>query len=201
MGRITLVTGGVRSGKSRFGEGLLEGRDDVLYIATSVITDEEMSQRVKHHQAARNSRWKTFEGYRNLDVAVSGTECRAIMLECVSTMITNLIFDRAGEVAQSEDKLSLARNGDLTEVIEGFSGNEVKKLEEFIRGQFTQFIQACRAGGKDAVIITNEVGFSLVSEYKLGRIFTDISGRVNQQLGSLCDEAYLIVSGLPLKLK
>jgi adenosylcobinamide kinase / adenosylcobinamide-phosphate guanylyltransferase len=182
LGKITLITGGTRSGKSSFGEELLREKDRVLYIATAVITDGEMRERVAIHKSRRNQKWKTFEGYRDLHRAIEESECEYIMLECVTTMITNLIFDKYTD-------------------FDNISKQEIDLIEGDINEQFRQLASTCRELNKSIVIITNEVGFGLISEYKLGRIFTDISGRINQLLGKLCDEAYLVVSGLPLKLK
>ena len=182
MSKITLVTGGSRSGKSSFGEGLLKEEDNVLYIATSMITDDEMRARVAIHKRSRNQKWQTFEGYRDLDNVIKDTNCKYIILECITTMITNLMFDKYTD-------------------FDNLSKEEVQTLEDSISEQIIGIIKACREFDKDLVVISNEVGFGLVSEYKLGRIFTDIAGRINQLIGRLCDEAYLVVAGLPLKLK
>lgn len=182
MSKVTLITGGSRSGKSSYGEKLLKDREDVLYIATSIITDDEMKARVEIHKSRRNQKWKTYEGYRNLQDVMRETDCKYILLECATTMITNLMFDRYTD-------------------FDNLSREEIKLLEEDISEEFTRIISAARESGRELIIITNEVGFSLVSEYKLGRIFTDIAGRINQLLGRLCDEAYLVVAGFPVKLK
>ena len=70
MSKITLVTGGVRSGKSTFAESLFEDKDNVLYIATSLITDDEMKERVTIHKASRNQNWETLESYNDLYKAI-----------------------------------------------------------------------------------------------------------------------------------
>ena len=62
MGRIILVTGGARSGKSRFAEQLaadLGGR--IAYIATARALDAEMADRIARHQQQRPAAWPTFE--------------------------------------------------------------------------------------------------------------------------------------------
>jgi adenosylcobinamide kinase / adenosylcobinamide-phosphate guanylyltransferase len=182
MSKITLVTGGSRSGKSRFGEELLKEEDNVLYIATSMITDDEMRARVTIHKRSRNQDWQTFEEYKDLDNVIKETNCKYIILECITTMITNLMFDKYTD-------------------FDNLSKEEIQPLEYGICEQIIGIINACREFDKDIVIISNEVGFGLVSEYRLGRIFTDIAGRINQLIGRLCDEAYLVVAGLPLKLK
>ena len=182
MSKITLITGGSRSGKSSFGERLFEEENNVLYIATSMITDNEMRDRVALHKSNRNQNWQTFEGYRDLDKVIEETNCQYIILECITTMITNLMFDKYTD-------------------FDNLCREDIQSLEESITDQVTRIITKSKESNKNLVIITNEVGFGLVSEYKLGRIFTDISGRINQLIGRLCDEAYLVVSGLPLKLK
>jgi adenosylcobinamide kinase/adenosylcobinamide-phosphate guanylyltransferase len=51
------------------------------------------------------------------------------------------------------------------------------------------------------VLVSNEVGMGLVPPYPLGRIFRDALGRVNQSAAAACGEVYLLVAGLPLRLK
>ena len=49
--------------------------------------------------------------------------------------------------------------------------------------------------------MTNEVGMCVVPSYRLGRIFSDITGKANQLIASLSDEVYMSISGIPLRLK
>lgn len=51
------------------------------------------------------------------------------------------------------------------------------------------------------MLVTNEVGMSLVSPYRMGRVFADILGRVNQRLAAEADEAVLLACGIPMRLK
>jgi adenosylcobinamide kinase/adenosylcobinamide-phosphate guanylyltransferase len=51
------------------------------------------------------------------------------------------------------------------------------------------------------IVVSNEVGMGVVPVYPLGRAFRDSLGRVNQAAAGLCDEVYLIVAGLPLRMK
>jgi adenosylcobinamide kinase/adenosylcobinamide-phosphate guanylyltransferase len=182
MSKITLVTGGSRSGKSNFAESLLKNTDDVLYIATAIITDEEMGDRIKKHIDSRNSRWITYEGYFDLDKAIEKYDQGNIMLDCVTIMITNLMFKEQIDF----DNISMEKVDDLL---------------NYIRIEFEKLILKARATNKSLVMVTNEVGLGLVPENKLSRIFRDIAGYVNQYIASLSDEVYLISCGLPLKLK
>lgn len=53
----------------------------------------------------------------------------------------------------------------------------------------------------DLVVVTNEIGLGGISENPLQRKFTDLQGSINQFVATLADEVYLIVSGLPVKIK
>lgn len=182
MSKIILVTGGSRSGKSSFAEGLLKVTDNVLYIATAIVTDEEMKHRIKKHIDSRNSRWTTYEGYLDLDKVIETYDIDNILLDCVTIMTTNLMFKEEIDF----DNISM---------------EEVENLLNGIKIQFEKLILKVKAANKTLVMVTNEVGLGLVPESKLSRIFRDIAGLVNQYIASLSDEVYLISCGLPLKLK
>ena len=47
----------------------------------------------------------------------------------------------------------------------------------------------------------NELGMGIVPSYPLGRHFRDIAGRANHRVAQESDEAYLLVSGISVKLK
>lgn len=182
MGKIILITGGTRSGKSGFGERLLKDKDDVLYIATAKVLDEEMLARVKKHRESRNKNWETYEGYKDLKRAIINSNMPYVLFECVGTMVTNLIFDKYQDFDNLKEE-------------------EIKILELEIINELYGLINEVLRHNRELILITNEVGFSLVSEHKLGRIFTDILGRVNQELGRISDEVYLVACGIPLRLK
>lgn len=179
---ITLVTGGARSGKSSFAEGLLKDYDDVLYIATAIALDKEMEERIARHKESRNQKWRTHEGFKNLWEVVRDSKEEYMFLDCVTIMTTNLLFE------EERDWDNLGRE-------------EIEKLTEDIKVQFTKLIECSRKNNKTLVMVTNEVGWGLVPEYKLSRIFRDIAGFVNQHIATLCDEVYLVACGLPVKLK
>ena len=81
------------------------------------------------------------------------------------------------------------------------SASEVEKLESEVIKELSNLVKAIRDEDKTLIIVSNEVGMSVVPSYRLGRIFSDISGKANQVLASLSDEVYVAISGLPLRLK
>ncbi|KUO75875.1 MAG: adenosylcobinamide kinase/adenosylcobinamide phosphate guanyltransferase [Clostridia bacterium BRH_c25] len=186
MGKAILITGGARSGKSSYAERLareLEGR--ILYIATSIPFDEEMKSRVKKHRESRPSQWDTYEGYRSLGSVISekGSEYKGILLDCVTVMVTNLLLEYPGIDYDN------ACYEDFTEAENGITKEIEKLLESVSRSEAT------------VIMVTNELGSGIVPESLLGRVFRDIAGRVNQYIAKQCDEVFITVCGLPLKLK
>ncbi len=183
--KIILITGGSRSGKSTFAEGLFADRDDVLYIATATRSDGEMDERIARHRARRNPNWGTHEGYMDLGCVVRATPHGHVLLDCCTLWFSNLLFGAAGVDLEGGNITTHTLDAALALATEQAQG----------------LISAARETGKTVALVTNEVGWGLVSEYPLGRLFSDLCGFMNQRMAVLCDEVYLVACGLPLRLK
>ncbi|WP_105618608.1 bifunctional adenosylcobinamide kinase/adenosylcobinamide-phosphate guanylyltransferase [Vallitalea okinawensis] len=182
MGKLILVTGGARSGKSTFAENLIKASyEDVLYIATAIPYDGEMVERIKKHREQRPSKWETYEGYKDLGQVLNNNTSEAVLLDCMTIMVTNLMFDYMGE--------------------EDINDCDTELMEKYILEQINQLIDGTRAYAGTTVLVTNEVGSGLVPESKLSRVFRDIAGRVNQRIAGKAEEVYLVVSGIPVRIK
>lgn len=181
---MILITGGARSGKSRLAEQFAAKHGNrILYIATSVVTDTEMAERILIHQQMRPAEWRTHEGYLDLGQVLreKGGNSDAVILECITTLVTNLIFDKIGDIP-AEDMDFMA-------------------IETRIAAQIDDLIDACLDSPCPVYLVTNEVGFGIVPDNLLARRFRDIAGRVNQRLAAHAKEMYLVVSGVELKMK
>lgn len=180
---MKLVTGGARSGKSRHAEQLAANFARVLYIATSKIFDSEMEQRIQHHRDSRPAHWCTVEQYRDLNRVINehNSAQEAVLLECITTLITNVMYDAAG--ATPEDDW------------------DFETMEQVVNQQVDILLAACEASPAEVILVTNEVGMGIVPENRLARHFRDIAGRVNQRLAQRADEVWLIVSGIGVKIK
>jgi adenosylcobinamide kinase/adenosylcobinamide-phosphate guanylyltransferase len=77
----------------------------------------------------------------------------------------------------------------------------IEDIEKMIAEQIELMISAMRKSDDHVVLVTNEVGLGIVPENKLARVYRDIAGRVNQQLGHLCDDVYLVVCGQAMHIK
>lgn len=176
--RHILVTGGVRSGKSSHAESLLSQEAEVSYLTPGYpadpVADPEWADRVSAHQARRPKAWHTVET-SELAAALTATP-GPVLIDCLGTWLTRRLdewraWDSAGDLWQ--DKLV----------------HETDRLAA-----------AIAAHPQDVVVVTNEVGWGLVSEHKSGRIFADQLGRVNQRIATACDEVRLVVAGRVLTL-
>lgn len=186
MGKITYVTGGARSGKSTFAEKYVVESDlPKVYVATAIPFDNEMKLRVEKHREQRGSQWLTIEGYRGLGEKLKesvGNE-KIILMDCLTNMVSNLmIMDREYDW-------------------DNISKKDLHTLEDEIRGEVEEVLEYVDQTDIELVVVSNELGMGLVPPYALGRHFRDIAGRMNQMMAERAHEAYLIVSGLPVKLK
>ncbi|MGH4120322.1 bifunctional adenosylcobinamide kinase/adenosylcobinamide-phosphate guanylyltransferase [Clostridium sp.] len=186
MGKLILVTGGSRSGKSTYAENLAKSfEDEVLYIATCVPFDDEMKDRVRKHRESRPKSWETYEDYRNLKQVYSREEIsfKCILLDCITVMIANLIFDLIGEN------------------VEELTSEEINAMEKSILNEIKEFIDTADINTQTVILVTNEVGSGIIPDNKLSRIYKDIAGRINQYIALRTDEVYLTVCGIPIKIK
>lgn len=186
MEKLILVTGGARSGKSSFAQQLAEGMaQDVAYIATAVVTDEEMRERVVQHQAARPAHWATYEWPRNAAEKLKGTNHQLYLFDCIGVYLTNLLME--ANVDWDNDAI--------------ISTEDQHVLEEEAAAEMRKLVDSMRFCDGSFILVTNEVGWGVVPQTAMGRVFRDIAGRTNQILAASADEVYLTTCGLPMKLK
>lgn len=182
---ITFVTGGGRSGKSSFAEDKASTYTKKIYLATALAFDDEMKYRIKEHQSTRDDSWITVEGYENiaksLEKKVEGRD--VILLDCLTNLVSNMMI--------------MNPSLDWDTLID----SEVDKIEKSIKKEIEEILNFVKSSSIDLIVVSNEVGMGLVPEYPLGRRFRDIAGRMNQYVADASNEAFLIVSGLPIKLK
>ncbi|MCW2809787.1 MAG: Adenosylcobinamide-phosphateguanylyltransferase [Friedmanniella sp.] len=174
------MTGGVRSGKSRHAEALLAGAPSVVYLAPGPVpdpaADPEWAARVAEHRSRRPGSWRTVE---TADVAAAlraGDPAEAVLVDCLGTWLTATV-----------DGL-------------GTWDAPLRQWREEIEARVEDLVQAWRTRTGPAVAVTNEVGWGLVSEHRSGRVFTDLLGRVNQQIAAASDDVLLVVAGRVLTL-
>lgn len=170
--RLTLVLGGARSGKSRYGEALIEASlapgDRAVYLATAEAGDAEMTARIAEHKQRRGRAWATVEEPLDLAGALNrhaGPES-PVLVDCLTLWLSNVM-------AADRDA-----GAEIAGLIAAFS----------------------RAAGP-VVLVSNEVGQGIVPENALARFFADNAGRMNQAVAAAAARVVLMSAGLPLVLK
>ncbi|RKD92312.1 bifunctional adenosylcobinamide kinase/adenosylcobinamide-phosphate guanylyltransferase [Mangrovibacterium diazotrophicum] len=169
MAKITLVTGGARSGKSSFAQEMAEQKSErPVYLATARIWDEDFAQRVKRHQDDRDERWENVEEEKQLS---KHDFCgKVVLMDCVTLWLTNFFHD---------------------------SGYKLDEALDAAKTEWEQFIQL----DMELIVVTNELGMGVHPEHEVARKFADLQGWMNQHIAKGADAVYLLVSGIPVKIK
>ncbi len=171
-----LVLGGIRSGKSEFAESLVADAATVRYVATATgggDDDAEWAARIAAHRARRPATWSTEE-------TAADPRRLADVIAAARPDETLLVDDLGGWVTVLLDPAH--QPADDTATID----------------ELAAAVRACAAR---LVLVSPEVGLSLVPATPLGRAFTDALGTVNQAIADACDAVVLVVAGQPCRLK
>ncbi len=171
MNSITLVTGGARSGKSRYAVEKALRFEKRVFIATAVAFDDGMRRRIAAHRAERAGRFITIEEPHDLAGAFDrvSPDTDVVLVDCLTVWLGNLMH----------------RHGD--------------DEDEFSEVQ--PFIDRLQARTFDTIVVTNEVGDGIVPENETARRFRDLAGRLNQDVARIADCVVLTVCGIPTAIK
>ncbi|MEO7715095.1 MAG: bifunctional adenosylcobinamide kinase/adenosylcobinamide-phosphate guanylyltransferase [Capsulimonas sp.] len=183
MSNLTLILGGARSGKSRYGQELAtleaQGRP-VVYIATAQAGDDEMRDRIARHRQDRPAEWRTVE--EPLDVVgvlKRETDAGVILLDCLTFFVVNHMLS-SGDPATCESDVWDAEGAEAA----------VRELA-----------RVAQEVSPTVIVVSNEVGMGLVPETPLGRVFRDVAGRANQETAAAATRVRFMVAGIPMAVK
>ena len=171
-GKTILVTGGSRSGKSRYAlELAINTNDPKIFIATAEPLDEEMAERIKNHQNERGKEWTTVEEPLEPGnvLKTKGSQPCFIVLDCITLWLSNMLMKNM--------------------------------TRETILERVHAFVRECKTCVGDIVVITNELGSGIVPLEASSRFFRDIAGLTNQILAAEFDQVVSMVSGIPVTIK
>ena len=171
MKRITLVTGGSRSGKSKIALHLAAPYGNKSFIATAEATDDEMLARIERHRRERDASYLTVEEPVNLDMALKSLpkKTEVAVIDCITVWLGNLFY---------REKIS---DGGCPEI----SG----------------FLDILDSPPCHLILVTNEIGMGVIPADAVTRHFRDTAGGLNQELARRAHEVILSVSGIPLRVK
>ncbi len=170
MGKKILITGGIKSGKSRFALKIAREieKGEKIFIATARPIDKEMEDKIATHKKVRGIDFQTVEEPIHLGAILKKINPSTVVIDCITLWLSNLLF----ELRESEKLFE----------IESFIG----ALKEFMG---------------NAIIVTNEVGWGIIPADEISRRYQAELGSLNQEVCEICDEVYVLISGIPLKVK
>jgi adenosylcobinamide kinase / adenosylcobinamide-phosphate guanylyltransferase len=172
MAEIIFVVGGARSGKSAHALELTEGFSRRIFIATAEAFDDEMHDRIVRHQAERGGGWETVEEPLDLAGAVRDIDdASAVAVVDCLTVWLGNLMHRDPSISPDSAPISA----------------------------FLEALQNMRAAR--VIVVTNEVGMSIVPENALARRYRDLAGGVNQRVAAVADRLLLVVCGQVLTVK
>ena len=167
-----LILGGARSGKSLYAETCAtESNLDVIYVATAQALDDEMQERIKHHQQQRPAHWMLIEEPINLVSVLkdNANENTCILVDCLTLWLSN-------QLCSEENKVELQENiNNLIAVLPKLPGK--------------------------IIFVSNEVSMGVIPMGELSRQFVDETGRLHQRLAAVCEKVTLMVAGIPSHIK
>src|SRR5699024_11074093 len=175
----TLITGGVRSGKSFQAEAMMLSEPAVTYVApgpkADADLDPEWAARVRDHQRRRPVHWRTVET-RDLPAAL-GQATGAVLVDCLGTWLTALVDELDGRQRTHE---------------------EVRAALDSCNQAARVALGACR---QHVVLVTNEVGMGVVLDYFFGPMVCEFWGFVSRRIAAHCDDVLLFVPRRTLSLQ
>jgi adenosylcobinamide kinase/adenosylcobinamide-phosphate guanylyltransferase len=188
---VTLVLGGARSGKSAFAEqSAAEGVGPVWYVATAGpprADDPEMQARIREHQQRRPVNWRTVEATTDIALALhaesaaTGVVPGTVLLDDLGLLVTHHLLALSGDADPTRET--------------------ARQLDAALADEIDAMLAAQQADGWQLIVVSPEVGLGIVPATPLGRVFRDGIGRANQRLAARADSVFLLVAGLPLRLK
>ena len=192
---ITLLLGGVRSGKSAravaLANALAGDGGRVLFVATAEAFDDDMARRIAAHQAERPAHWHTIEAPHDLAGAVTGAVAGAlvgaevpyavVVVDCLTLWTSNLLL------ALPDPRDAEAR--------------AAERAHELLDAVRDAHAATGSANGPRWIVVSNEVGLGVVPPTLLGRAFRDALGRVNQHVAAAADEVTLLVAGIAVPVR
>ncbi|MBZ0169403.1 MAG: bifunctional adenosylcobinamide kinase/adenosylcobinamide-phosphate guanylyltransferase [Kofleriaceae bacterium] len=176
---IVLVLGGAASGKSEFAERYAVSLGgSVCYVATAEPGDEEMRCRIERHKARRPPEWRTREVTRDLASHLTAdSRSEIILVESLGMVLAN----HMAVVPQA-----------------GFGPLELRGI---LRTEIGALVGLSASWKAVLIVVSEEVGLSLVPLTPFARGFSEQLGWCNQHTAALADEVYLVVAGISIRLK
>ncbi len=170
LGKVILVTGPAKSGKSEWAETLaIQSEKNVVYVATATENpeDSEWQKRIQEHQIRRPSHWVTLPVPVELSATIADAKPNTCLLvDSLGTWVANLL----------------------------------EQDDHTWKNTLIELLETVDLVAADLIFVAEETAWGVVPAYPLGRQFRDRLGAVIRQLGAICQPVYLVTGGHVLNL-
>ncbi len=184
MGRIFYITGGAYSGKSAFAENITSKfeRLGIMVIGRKSMAKKEEPEENETEQQTNGVNWERIEVSGHFDNVLIEKDFDLFILDSLTALVKHRIMDAySGTNAPNAEKK--------------------REISETVSREVMNMVVAAKDNDRNLLVITSEVGMGTLPEDDIARFFRAETGRANQLMASLADEAYLLVSGIPIKIK
>lgn len=184
-GRLTLVLGGQKSGKSGLAARRAEasGRP-VVVVAPAVVRDEEFKARVERHRADRPAHWRTLETFDLAAAVADAGPGSFVLVDALDTWLAETLESSGVFVGDEVPDPALRA-----------------RAEDGVVAALRAFAGAVAALDVDVLVIAGQPGLGVHAGGPGARLYVDVHGRAVQTLSAAADEALLVVGGRVVRLE
>jgi adenosylcobinamide kinase/adenosylcobinamide-phosphate guanylyltransferase len=180
VAKITFITGGAASGKSRWAVTNFAACDNVLYLVIAKSLDGDTAKRIEYNCKERDVEWDIRMSADNLAESVRGR--KFTILDNLGAFVNRVSAQKCPDIADM--------NNDIR-----------KEIERHAIAEITELIEAVRDSNGNLMIISTELGYCPVPDNEESRWFKEILGNVNQRIANISNEVFLSASGITFKIK
>lgn len=175
--RRVLITGSMRSGKSRYAAQLAQhfGGDFVTYVAMLAASDSDMLWRLDGHRAHHPAAWQTLEQHIRPSDALKKAKHDVVVIDSLTGWVANLLLEHEASGAAA--------------------------ARDAVTRETDHFLETLEDSQHTVIMATNEVGAGVLPSSHLGMWTREALGQTNQRIAALCDTVALVIVGLPQPLK
>jgi adenosylcobinamide kinase/adenosylcobinamide-phosphate guanylyltransferase len=180
VAKITFITGGASSGKSRWAVSHFSGCDNVLYMVISSQLDSDTARRIEYNCREREVEWDIKTEAQDLAELVKGR--KFTIFDCLAAYVNRISHMRCPDFSNMNDGVR-------------------KEIEQQVINEVIDVMNSVREYNANMIIISTELGFCPIPSQEDARWFREILGNVNQRIANLCNEVHLSASGITFKIK
>lgn len=179
MGRLTLVLGGQKSGKSALAaRRATDSGRRVVVVTPAVVRDAEFAARVARHRTDRPAGWQTLETFDLTDALAQAGSGAFVIVDALDTWLAETL--EVSGVSLGDDLPDASQQ-------ESASTQVLERLREFAT--------AVAAADAEVVVIAGQPGLGVHAGGAGARAYVDLHGRAVREISDAADEALLVVGG------